>query len=289
MNDKVWTIKDILLWTTDYFIEKGVESPRLNSEILLSHILNFDRVSLYTNYSRPLSKDELYRYRELIKRRANREPAAYILNRKEFWSIPLKVNRNTLIPRPETEIVVESVNEFIKKSGYNRIVNILEVGTGSGNIPIAIASENKNVNIFSVDISFESLKIAYQNVVENNFDDKIFLINGDIVSSIKFKKFFDIILSNPPYIKTSDIQNLQREVKDFEPLSALDGGSDGLFFYRKILQNSKELLAEGGTVIFEFGDAQQSLDIEKIMVDIGFKNFIIKNDYSGLPRVIRCY
>ncbi len=289
MNDKVWTIKDILLWTTDYFIEKGVESPRLNSEILLSHILNFDRVSLYTNYSRPLSKDELYRYRELIKRRANREPAAYILNRKEFWSIPLKVNRNTLIPRPETEIVVESVNEFIKKSGYNRIVNILEVGTGSGNIPIAIASENKNVNIFSVDISFESLKIAYQNVVENNFDDKIFLINGDIVSSIKFKNFFDIILSNPPYIKTSDIQNLQREVKDFEPLSALDGGSDGLFFYRKILQNSKELLAEGGTVIFEFGDAQQSLDIEKIMVDIGFKNFIIKNDYSGLPRVIRCY
>jgi release factor glutamine methyltransferase len=285
MNEKIWTINEILLWTTKYFSEKNIDAPRLTAELLLAKTLSKDRLYLYTNYSQPLNKNELAFFKQLITKRVSGEPTAYILGEKEFWSLKFKVNKNVLIPRPETEVLIEIVNEHIED---NPNFYILEIGTGSGNIPAAISYENKNVKIFSVDISFKALNIAKYNIKANNLDMNIALINSSLLSPFKKCKRFDILISNPPYIKDSDIGLLQNEIKNFEPLTALKAGSDGLFFYKQILTESRNYLKENGKIFFEFGKKEQGNEIKKIMLDLGYKNIVIKNDYSNTPRVIYC-
>ncbi len=285
MNDKVWTIKEILSWTTQYFSDKSIDSPRLTAELLLSNVLNKDRIHLYINFFQPLNREELKQFKELIKRRINGEPVAYIIGEKEFWSLNFKVDKNVLIPRPETEVLIENISEFISK---DENIKILEIGTGSGNIATALAHEHKNIEVFAVDISFDALNIAKKNISLNNVTSNVYLINGDIFQGIRKYPNFDFIISNPPYIKEKDIETLQKEIKDYEPLSALNGGKDGLFFYGKILSKAKDFLKDSGMVFFEFGEENQGEEIKKIMLDFNYKHIVIKNDYSNTPRVIYC-
>ncbi len=286
MNEKVWTIKEILLWTHNYFSSKKIDSPRLTAELLLSKVLNIDRISLYTNFDKPLSKDELSNFKQLIKRRISGEPTAYILGEKEFWSLKFKVNKHTLIPRPETEILVEKVVEYV--NSINTPVSILEIGTGSGNIAVSLAKELQNSTIFSIDISLEALKIAKFNSKKHNVSERVFFINSNITDSLKNIKYFDIIVSNPPYIKSNSIDKLQVEIKDFEPLSALNGGSDGLKFYIEILKKAKSFLKENGKIFFEVGDRPQGKEVVNIAEKLGFFEAVLFNDYSNLTRVFSC-
>ena len=282
---KIWTIKDILSWTTKYFSEKDIDAPRLTAELLLAKSLKKERLYLYTNFSKPLNREELADYKALIVRRGKGEPTAYITGEKEFWSLTFKVNENVLIPRPDSEIIVEKVIETYKN--VNEQLLLLDVGTGSGNISVALAKELENVKIITTDISFNALTVALENIKTHSLLNKISIVNGDLFSHIKFKKFFNVIVSNPPYISEEEFENLQREVKDFEPKRALYGGEDGLMFFKKILDDSKKVLKREGMLFLEFGVPEQGEKISALMKFHGYSDIKIYEDYSGKPRVIR--
>ncbi len=283
---KIWTIKEILNWTSDYFKEKEIDAPRLTAELLLAKVLRQNRLYLYTNFNQPLNKTELSSFKALIQRRISGEPTAYITGEKEFWSLRFRVNKSVLIPRPETEVLVEQVVNYIKVKDLKNTVNILDIGTGSGNIAVSLASEIKNAKLFALDKSFHAVITAKENAKLNNCDEKIFFINGDTFYPFKMKRYFDIIVSNPPYIKSGDIKKLQKEVRNFEPLSALDGGEDGLCFYEEILKKTKFFLKNRGKIFFEFGLSEQGNEINKLMIENDFQDIKIVEDYSGNPRVI---
>ena len=282
---EIWTIRKILSWTTDYFKEKGIDSPRLTAELLLSKTLNKPRLYLYTNFNQPLNRDELLNFKNLIKKRVNGEPTYYIIGEKEFWTFKVKVNEHVLIPRPETEVLIEHVLIYAKKLKHNK-VNILEIGTGSGNIAIALSKElSNNTAILSIDKSIEALKVAKENILMNNVEN-INIVNGDIATPLKMKRYFDIIVSNPPYIKTDDLDGLQREIKEYEPIVALNGGKEGMFFFEKIIHVASEILKKSGKIFFEFGEKEQGEKIEQLLKERGFENIEIYKDYADSPRVI---
>ncbi len=285
MNKKIWTIKELILWSYDYFKDKNIDSPRLTAELLLAKTLQKDRIYLYTNFDKPLTKEELSQYKTLIKRRVAGEPTAYIIGEKEFWSLNFKVDKSTLIPRPETEVLIECILDSINEP--SKEIAILELGTGCGNIAISLAKELKNAIIISVDISFNALKIALFNKKKHNLKN-VFFLNSNMLDGIKFNNYFDILVSNPPYIKSSEIEQLQREIKNYEPLSALDGGANGLKFYKTILSNGKDILKTGGELFLEFGDTTQGEEIKKIALENNYNSIEIINDYSNSPRVFHC-
>ena len=289
MADKKWKLIDILNLSTGYLAEKQVDNPRLNAELLIGHILNKNRVQLYLNFEQPLTSQEVDRIRLYLKRRAQHEPIQYITGETEFYSLKFNVNHNTLIPRPETEILVEKIIEIcnIKFPRQNKIT-MLDVGTGCGNIPICIAKYIKNAFIISIDIMPEILKVASENAKKH-----------DVLNQIQFKKVnlfdvnlpgelvenFDIIVSNPPYISQDEMNDLPIEVKSFEPQIALYGGEDELSFYHRILQISHSILKVNGIIGFEmsYGKASQ---LKKLVRDHGFKDIKIINDLNKIERVI---
>jgi release factor glutamine methyltransferase len=281
---KIWTIKEILTWTCNYFKEKNIDAPRLTAEILLAKALQKSRLYLYTNFSQPLNKKELSRYKALITRRAKGEPTSYITGEKEFWSLTFKVNKHVLIPRPETEILVEKITDYFKNNKKN--LKILEMGTGSGNIAVAIAKELENSTVYTVDKSFNALKTAIENIKKHNCIENIHVINCNLDSCLKNIRIFDAIVSNPPYITNKEFEQLQTEIKKFEPLSALVCGDDMLFFYKKIIKSAQNILKKKGMLFLEFGTPGQGEKINELLKSSGFGDIKIFNDYSKTPRVI---
>jgi len=284
--NKIWTILDLINWATGYFKEKEIDSPRLTAELLLSHTLKINRIQLYTNYSKPLNQEELKTFKNLIKRRIAGEPTQYIIEKKEFWSLEFYVNKNVLIPRVETEFLVERVYEFLKNKKEAK--NILEIGTGSGNVVISLAKEFPDKNFYSVDISYEALKVAKYNSLNHDCNN-VFLLAGDLFKPIKKNKLFDCIISNPPYIKTSEMNKLSIEVKEFEPEIALNGGEDGMFFYYSILSDIDTYMTNKGAVFFEIGDYNQGKKIVDFLQEKKTCNASILNDYSDNPRVVEIF
>ncbi|MDL1962833.1 MAG: peptide chain release factor N(5)-glutamine methyltransferase, partial [Deltaproteobacteria bacterium] len=222
-----WTISKLLIWTTSYFKSHNIDSPRSTSEILLAHTLSLKRIDLYLRYDQPLTGDELLLFKTYIKRRINREPVAYIVGAREFWSMKLAVTKDVLIPRPETECLVESALSFSESGSWpNRI---LELGTGSGAIILALASEKPGYIYFASDSSVEAVNLAFMNAKFHHLDGKINFFAGDWLKPVKNTgQLFDMIISNPPYIRTLSMSELQPEIYKYEPLTALDGGKDGL-------------------------------------------------------------
>lgn len=284
--EKVWTISQILDETRKYFSAKGIDSARLDAEILLAHVLHVDRIRLYTDYDRPLVASELSCYREFVKRRAKREPVAYITGEKEFWSIDFQVNADVLIPRPDTEILVETALEIFKADFSNRSVSVLEIGTGSGAISVSLARDWPAANFITTDISYCAVTVAQKNIFEYNLQNRIRLVCADGLSAFGRKSLFDVIVSNPPYIPTGSISGLQPEITMFEPGSALDGGMDGLDFYRKTLKSGYVNLKKGGYVILEIGSGQGEA-IYRLFSESGiFSQVQIRKDYSDQDRVL---
>jgi release factor glutamine methyltransferase len=274
------TVLEALQLSADYLSKKGIDSSRLNAELILSNILNLKRLELYLNWERPLAENEISSYREMLKRRGNREPLQYILGEVEFYGYPFKVNPSVLIPRPETELLVETI--VLENSNKNDL-NILDLGTGSGIIAISLA-RNLNCKITAVDINSKALETALFNADLNKTLDKIEFVKADILNDNIIGEF-DIIVSNPPYISKEDYNVLEPELKVYEPSEALTDYMDGLTFYKAIISKAKTNLKKNGKIYFELGQGQ-SLKVKSLLEQNHFININIINDYQSIGRVI---
>lgn len=276
------TVLESIKLSTDYLEKKGVESPRINAELLLAHILKCKRMDLYLSFDRPLSEDEVKAYRSYLKRRGEFEPVQYIIGSVEFYGLSFNVNSSVLIPRPETEILVEEIVH--QHSGINDL-NILDIGTGSGNIAISLAVNIPGSIITATDISREALVLAEDNSRLNKTEKQIRFLQNDILKDELPPSSFDIIVSNPPYVSVRDYEKLKPELKFYEPRQALTDDSDGLIYYRIIASKAGEFLKPNGKLFFELGEGQFP-DVEAILEKNNFSSITAKNDYLNIKRVI---
>jgi len=269
---------------TGHFTDKKIDSPRLTAELLLSHILNMQRIELYMNFDKEVAKPNLDKLRDLVKRCLNNEPVQYLTERTEFYSISLKVSPACLIPRPETELLVERAIEFLRtRTGTQYVCDLC---TGSGCIGVAIAKNYPEVKIIATDICDNALKIAADNIAKYNLTEKIHLLQGDLFKPIIDQldvKEFDLIACNPPYISHPEMEKLEPNVKNHEPHLALNGGPDGLDIYRRIAAEVGTHLKKDGLLLLEIGYLQgpavrQLLEDTKIFGDIKVEKDLSSND-----------
>ena len=273
-----WDVLKILNWTKAYLAEKGVENPRLEAEWMLCEALALDRVGLYLNFDKPLAESELAAYRSMVGRRGRREPLQYILGSQEFMGLDFQVTPAVLIPRHDTEVLV---SEGVKRA--SAVSSILDIGSGSGCVAIALAKALPEAEICSVDVSGEALVVARDNAQRNEVT--VQFAQGSLFEPFAGRRF-DMILSNPPYIPAAELATLQQEVRGFEPLGALDGGADGLDFYRRITERAAEHLTPGGWLLFEVG-AGQAPDVLGLLADGGFSaDSFTRTDPAGIERVV---
>jgi len=282
------TLFEVLKGSADYLKEHRVENPRLNAELLLAQCLGFSRETLYANLRREIQTEEKKALDELLRKRMAGEPLQYLLGHQEFWSVDLKVDPRVLIPRPETEVLVEEALSILSiPSG--RVPRVLDIGTGSGAIVIALTNEFGEIFAVATDISQEALQVAKENARKVGVGQRIRFVRGDLLHPFRplTDGVFDLILSNPPYICRSDIEGLTREVKDHEPRLALDGGEDGLDFYRQMSRQIPSYLREGGWLLVEIGQGQGT-EISALLEQSGcFRVPELVRDLSGIERVIK--
>jgi len=281
---------ELLQWSANTLKEHQIENPRLNAELLLAHSLSLRREELYVRLHRELREEEKRVLEKLIQRRISGEPLQYILGRQEFWSINFEVDSRVLIPRPETELLVEQSLSILSKETFEQNPSVLEIGTGSGAIAIALAKEMKNLFLVATDISRGALVLARENATAAGVEDRVKFVNGDLFGPLRpsaGRGPFDLMLSNPPYIVHGKMGTLAKEVKDYEPAIALDGGEDGLAFYRRIVPEAPSYLKERGWLLLEvaFG---QDLDVSKLIEEEGhFLKPECIRDLSGIGRVVK--
>jgi len=291
-TDVEWTILKLLKWATSFFTSHDIEKPRAEAEILLSHALKIQRIDLYLKYDQPLYNDDLKRFKALIKRRINREPVAYIVGTKEFWSMEFEVTRDVLIPRPETEFLVETALGLLPKASSSdsimRPKRILELGTGSGAVILALASMRPGHKFFATDRIWAAIRLAMKNAVRHGLESVVEWICADWFDPFRPEQCkFDMIISNPPYVPSRLIGSLQPEISKYEPISALDGGDDGLLCLKHIICHAHLYLREQGSLLLEMGYDQRS-NVEKIVRQCsGYELPVWTKDYSGYDRVIQ--
>jgi release factor glutamine methyltransferase len=297
------TVLEVIQKSADFLSKKGVDSPRLQTELLLAHVLKLPRMKLYLNFERTLSEVELDAVRELVKRRGQREPLQHITGSTSFCGLEMTVNRSVLVPRPETELLAEAGWEFLNSPGSSRrqeaqteylgndqspltsAATALDFGTGSGCLAIALAVKCPTAKVVALDASKEALAVAQQNAERNQVADRIEFRHGNGLAALPVGARFDLIISNPPYIPTAEITTLQPEVRDFDPHTALDGGADGLDFYRRLAAEASTFLKSEGRIMLEFGDGQtaavqQTFEAQSWIVEA------IREDYTKRPRIL---
>lgn len=283
--EQTWTILKVIQWTSHYFAGKGIDQPRANAEVLLAHLLRMDRLQLYLHYDKPLSPQELAGYREMIRRRASREPTQYITGTQEFWSLDLEVTPSVLIPRPETELLVEKTLEILG----NRAGRVLDLGTGSGAIAIALAHENPFLSIVASDHSPQALEVARRNAIRHGVDERISFLAMDLFSALACgREPFDCIISNPPYVGEEEFPALAPEVRHYEPGPALlGGGSKGTDTICRILVEAPRFMKPGGFILLEIGHGQAELLEREISENPAFEEHHFLRDYSGILRILQ--
>lgn len=276
-------IKEVLKQTINFFKKYNIPQPQLDAEVLLAHLLDMERIQLYVNYDLPLKEDELSIFREMVKKRAKRVPVAYLTGHKEFMSLDISVNENVLIPRPETEILVEEVLSIAKNNNLLE-PNIVDVGTGSGAIAVSLGYYLERAKIVGIDISDAALKVAQKNIDKYGLSDRVKVLKGDLLLPLirLNKKNVDIIVSNPPYISDEEMRGLPPEVQH-EPNIALTGGPDGLNYYKKIITQSQSILYPGGLLALEIG-YNQAGEVKTLLNN--WDNIKIIKDHAGHNRVV---
>ena len=285
-TQEVWTVARILKWTEEYFQKAKLDSPRLDAEVLLAHVLHQkERIYLYVHFDQPLEQHELSAYRECIKRRVQHEPVAYITGHRDFMGLDFKVTRDTLIPRPDTEILVEAVLQRLPAAGESCL--LADIGTGTGAICLSLLNYLPHLQAVAVDISDKALAVARENSMALGLNERIKFLQGDLLAPLqKEGLLLKAIVSNPPYIPRQDIAALSQDVKGYEPMGALDGGEDGLDFYRRLLNGSADLLADDGFLAMEVG-IHQARQLEALAS--GMKQWgkcEILRDLAGIERVV---
>lgn len=247
-----WTVRRVLEWTRGHFDKQAIDSPRLTAELLLSHVLNVTRVKLYVDLERPLQKDELAKYKALIQRRLAHEPTQYLMGTREFYGRPFAVDARVLIPRPETELLVEAVLRQLPKEAPSRV---LDVCTGSGCIAVSIAAERPHASVWATDLMANALEVAKANAETLGVGTRVTFFEGDLLAAVPAGPTFDVVVSNPPYVKSGEIATLQHEVRH-EPRTALDGGTDGLDFVKRLAVDALPRVKPGGWLALEIGEDQ---------------------------------
>ncbi|MFH0960616.1 MAG: peptide chain release factor N(5)-glutamine methyltransferase [Pseudomonadota bacterium] len=280
---KTWKVNEVLKWTTNYLKDKGCQSPRLDAELLLAHALKTNRIGLYLIFDQPLSERERTIYRELVRRRASREPVAVLVGKKEFWSLDVIVRPGVLVPRPETEILLEVALEECKQSPG---CSVLEVGCGSGAVICALLSEVTDITAYACDICPEALQNTRVNLEPLYNNERPLIFASDLFESVRNEPLFDVILSNPPYIPSGFIEQLEPEIRVFEPTCALDGGPDGLDIIRRLIKTSRTFLKPKGKLIIEIGE-KQSQNVSNLFMINGFSTVKEYKDLSQKIRVLK--
>jgi release factor glutamine methyltransferase len=283
-HDGPWTVGRLLTWTADYLKRQGAESPRLDAEVLLSRVLEWERVQLYTHYEDEVSEAPRSQFRELVRRRAKGTPVAYLVGRKEFYSLPLRVTPDVLIPRPDSEFVVV---EFLALTKSMESLRAVDVGTGSGCLALACAHQHKSARFVAIDLSPDALAVAEANAIALNLADRIDFRLGNLLEPVADDGLFDVILSNPPYIPTSVIPTLEPGVRLYEPYMALNGGDDGLRVVAPLVAESAARLRPGGHLILEIGTDQELPVRDLIASQGGWDLAPTVRDHANHPRVIR--
>jgi len=278
------TVLQAINLSEEYLKKKGIESARINAELLLADLLKCKRLDLYLSFDRPLSEEEKAQYRSFLARRGEKEPLQYILGHSEFFGLDFKVNRSVLIPRPETEILVETI---IKDHNPEDSLRILDIGTGSGNIAISLAKNLLKSKVIAIDISEEAIELAGDNAKLNEAEDRTEFINFNIETGNLnvLGVDFDIVVSNPPYVALDEFENLQQEIKYFEPKTAVTDFEEGFKFYRIIAKLAPDILKTGGSLYFEVAEGQ-SPEVGKILTQNKFVNISTVKDYSDINRVV---
>jgi release factor glutamine methyltransferase len=272
-----WTPLKLLAWSQEWFAKKGVDSPRLTGELLLSHALRCDRVRLYLDFDKPLGETELGTFRELVRRRADGEPTAYILGRREFWGRPFLVTPDVLVPRPETELLVEAALAALPEGG-----RALDLCTGSGAIGITLALERPGARVVATELSPAALDVARRNAAA--LGATLELVEGDLFAPLPAGERFDVVVSNPPYVPSGELPGLSREVRR-EPPMALDGGPDGLALLRRIVAEARRWLSPGGALILEMHESHAE-PLPALCREAGFATAEARRDLAGLWRLV---
>jgi release factor glutamine methyltransferase len=281
----VWTPLSIITWGVDYLKGKEIDSPRLTVELLLSHTLGCRRIDLYTNFEKPLTPQELALFKDLLKRRLDREPLQYILGQTEFMGLEFHITPSVFIPRPETERLVEVILEECKRREDQSSLCILDIGTGSGNIPVSLTHYDSRIECVACDISSDALEVAKQNAAQHRVTDRITFIEGDILNTVQVERApFDIIVSNPPYIAREEYIRLQPEITRYEPRCAATDEDDGLVFFRRMTAIVPHLLKNNGVCFVEIA-YNQGKEVTLLFSSI-FHDVSIFKDYSGNDRIV---
>ncbi len=292
---KEWTIQKLLNWITQYLTDKKIDTPRLNAEMLLSSTLEMQRIELYTNFDKPVAPPQLNKLHKLVKRAGENEPSAYIIGKTEFYSLEINVNKNCLIPRPETELLTERAIEFLREKSETKNENenenkyVCDLCTGSGCVAIAIAKNQPNIKMIATDICDAALTIAAENIEKHKLTDKIALLCGDLFEPLipqLDEAKFDLIVCNPPYVSDEEFEKLDKNVKDYEPKAALLAGKDGLDIYKRIAGEVNNFLKPGAALIMEIG-CEQAKAVRELLEKSGvFSEITIEKDHQNHDRIV---
>ena len=284
-----YTISSLVHWAKNLLQEHNIDSPSLDAEVILSHLLDYKRIDLYIHPDKPVEDTVVMHYKEAIRKRSQRVPLQYITNHAEFMSLDFYVDERVLIPRPETELLVEAVIKRAQMLTHKNEIVIVDIGVGSGNIAITLAKKIDKARIFAIDISPDALAVAKINAQRHQVLDKITFLCGDIFKPLEgygIESKISFIVSNPPYISSNEFNSLQKEVRDFEPYVALISGQDGLQMFKRIIANTNTWLKPGGYVIFEAGE-KQARKVARLLEDRGcFKKADFLKDYQHIYRIV---
>jgi release factor glutamine methyltransferase len=286
-SNDTWTIQKLLNWVTEYLTTKGIESPRFSAELLLSHVLRLKRIELYTQFGEQVPQQQLDQLHELVKRAGLHEPVAYLTGKTEFYSIGLDITADCMIPRPETELLVQRAIEFLRtRSGVQYVCDLC---TGSGCIAVAIAKNFCDAHIIATDISDAALAVAARNVEKHRLKEQIRLLCGDLFEPV-IKQLdvsqFDLVVCNPPYVSTVEYEKLDKNIKDYEPQFALLAGEDGMDIYRRIAKEVDKFLKPGATLMLEIGYAQGPAVRELLEQTGAFAEIKIEKDFHDNDRIV---
>ena len=282
-EEEAWTVGRLLGWTTDFLKRHGFESPRLEAEILLAHALAWPRVQLYMNINEEVGGPGRSQFRDLVKKRAGGTPVAYLVGHKEFYSLDFEVSPAVLIPRPDTEVLVMTFQELAKEVGEPLCV---DVGTGSGCVAIACVKHHPSARFIAIDQSEKALAVAAHNIEKHKFAERVETRPGSLLEPLKQGERPRFIVSNPPYIPTADIATLDKTVKDYEPVSALDGGPDGLELVRRLIGQAAEVMETGGYLLIEVGQGQAEQVRMELEAQSQWSVQSLRKDHGGIPRVV---
>ena len=278
-----YTLQKILQLTVEHFAKLELPTPRLDAEVLLADMLGIERIQLYVRFDQPLNKEEVDRFRERVRARSKRCPVAYITGKKEFMSREFKVSREVLIPRPETEHLVEAVIEHLKEREEQELM-VADIATGSGVVAVSLAASLPGLKLVATDLSSAALKLAAINARQQGVTDRIELLQGHLLEPLPSKSF-DVLVSNPPYIPSSEYKGLLPEVKDYEPREALVAGEDGLKYLKPLISGAGEYLTPGGLLALELG-ADQLEDVTTLLGEANYSRQRVIKDYAGISRVV---